>query len=96
MIVEAPRGAAAEGVDAGGDDADRVEARVVPEASRSSIAVVASTSTGGMSSNVDDLAVELAEPGELDLVVAVPDDGLLREHDLLERSGVREARGRAG
>ena len=57
---------AAEGVDAGGDDADRVEARVVPER-----AVL--DGRGGVDEHRRDLverhdvAVELAEPGQLDL-----------------------------
>ena len=45
---------------------------------RSSTAVVASTSIGGISSNVTTCAVEVAEAGELRRVVAVPDHRLLR------------------
>ena len=61
---------------------------------RSSIAVVASTSMGGISENVHDLAVELPEPGQLHGPVPVPDDGLLGELDVLEGGRVRQVGGR--
>ena len=74
---------AAERVDPRGDDADRVEARVLPEAR-------VLDRRGGVDEDRrdvlerDDLAVELAEPRELHLVLAVPDDRLLGQHDGLE------------
>ncbi len=60
---------------------------------RSSTAVVASTRTGGISVEGDDLAVELAEAGELDLLRPVVDDRLLRQLDALEQRWIRQVLG---
>ena len=84
MIVDAPRGLALQGVEAGRHDADRVEARVGPE-----VLVL----DGGR--RVDDLArqlveghelaLQVAEAGQLDLAGPVVDDRLLLEVDVRER-----------
>ena len=62
--------------------------------SLSSIAVVASMISAGSWSKVDELALELAEPGQLDLAGPVVDDRLLLELDVRRaRRGVGQARG---
>ena len=64
---------------------------VVPERSGPRPRSSRRRATGGMSSNVDDLAVELAESRELDLAGPVVDDRLLRELDLLELGRVLQS-----
>ncbi len=92
VMVEAPRGPAADGVEARRHDPDRVEARVLPEG-----AVL--DGRGGVHEDGrdlvegDDLAVELAEAGELDLLRPVVDDRLLRQLDALEQRWIRQVLG---
>ena len=78
--------AAAEAVEAGRDDRQRVEARVLPER------LVLDRGLGVDDDRRDvlegdDLAARLAEPGQLDLARPVVDDRLLLERELVEVVG---------
>ena len=84
MIVEAPRGRPSSGVDPGRDDAGRVEARVDPEV----LVLDRGRRVEDLAGQVverDELALEVAEAGQLDLAGPVVDDRLLLEVDVGQR-----------
>ena len=78
-------------VEPGADDAERVEAGLIQK-SLSSIAVVASRISPGISSNATSSRLEGPEAGELDLARSVVDDRLLLEIEV----GRAATRGPAG
>ena len=84
---------AGDGVEAGREDADRVEARVRPELLVLDRGRRIEHLVGDVAER-DDLAAERAEPGELDLAGAVVDDRGLLEVELVEDLlGIGQARG---
>ena len=93
MIVEAPRGLPGDGVEAGRDDARRVEARVDPEI----LVLDRGRRVDDLAGQLvvgDELALEVAETGQLDLAGPVVDDRLLLEGDVGEgRDRIRQAGG---
>ena len=86
---------AADAVDAGGDDRQRIEARVLPER------LVLDRGLGVDDDRRDvlerdDLPARLAEPGELGLARPVVDDRLFLERELVEVARLGKARRQAG
>ena len=92
VIVEAPRLFAADRVEARGDDADRIEPGVLPEGlvldGRRGVEDDRRDLVEG-----DDLALVVAEAGQLDLAGAVVDDRLLGQDVLGQLRGRSEVRG---